>query len=163
VVLDVDPLAPGHTLEVSTEDARVTVRGTRFLVEKTAEGTSVAVERGLVRVAFAGRTVDVGPGQMLVPRATAPAALDADQTRALGEVAPLAMIGAAQESLDVFADTPGAEVWVDGVPHGRAPLSLAVAPGVHRVRVTAKGRLPVEQRIDVTTGSPTLYHAELDE
>jgi ferric-dicitrate binding protein FerR (iron transport regulator)/tetratricopeptide (TPR) repeat protein len=163
VVLDVDPLAPGTTLAVVTDDARVTVRGTRFLVERSAEGTSVAVERGLVRVVAGGRTIDVGPGQALAPRATAPSAIDADAQRALGTIAPLASFGAVTESLDVFADTPGADVWVDGVPHGRAPLSLAVTPGVHRVRVTASGRLPADERLNVVAGTPTLYRAELGE
>ena len=39
VVLDVDPLAPGAVLAVQTNDSRVTVHGTRFLVEATPGGT----------------------------------------------------------------------------------------------------------------------------
>ena len=48
VVLDVEPLAPGAVLAVQTHDARVTVHGTRFLVEASPGGTAVAVDRGRV-------------------------------------------------------------------------------------------------------------------
>jgi ferric-dicitrate binding protein FerR (iron transport regulator) len=163
VVLEVDPLAPGAQLAVVTDDEKVSVRGTRFLVERSAEGTVVAVAHGRVLVASRARTVEVASGQRLAPHAAAPTALETDDAKALDVVTPLAAIGAAPESLDVFADTPGAEVSVDGVPHGRAPVSLAVPPGVHRVRVTAPGRLPSEERVEVSPGMPALYRAELGE
>jgi ferric-dicitrate binding protein FerR (iron transport regulator)/TolA-binding protein len=163
VVLDVDPLAPGQTLAVVTDDEKVTVRGTRFLVERSAEGTSVAVAHGQVRVASTARTVDVATGMRLEPRAAQPTGLGPDDEKALGLVGPLAAVGAPSESLDVFADTPGAEVSVDGIAYGRAPLSLAVMPGAHRIRVTSPGRLPSESRVEVQAGTPTLFRAELDE
>jgi outer membrane protein assembly factor BamD (BamD/ComL family) len=67
------------------------------------------------------------------------------------------------ESLDVFADVADATVSVDGVEYGRAPLSLALMPGAHLVRVRAAGRLPVEERVELTAGTPMLFHAELPE
>ncbi len=163
VVLDVDPLAEGNTLAVVTDDVRVTVHGTIFLVDRSAEGTTVAVERGRVKVASRNRTVDVDAGLRLAPGAAATSALEKDDRQALSLVAGVGAAETVLESLDVFADVANAEVSVDGVPHGRAPLSLAVAAGIHHVRVTAAGRLPVEERVDVAPGTPTLFRAELNQ
>jgi len=161
VVLDVDPLAPGAVLAVQTHDSKVTVHGTRFLVEATPGGTSVAVDRGRVRVAGA-RTVEVAAGTQLIPGATQPMALGADYAARLAALdGPFA--AGPTESLDVFADVADAAVNVDGVDYGRAPLSLALMPGAHLVRVRAAGRLPVEERVELIAGSPLLFHAELPE
>ncbi len=164
VVLDVDPLGPGATLAVNTHDARVTVHGTRFLVEATPGGTSVAIDRGRVRVAGA-RTLELAAGFELVPGATQPLPLGADFAARLaaldGPLAPASDVPT--ESLDVFADVADAAVSVDGVEYGRAPLSLALPPGAHTVRVRAEGRLPVEERVELATGTPTIFHAELPE
>jgi hypothetical protein len=161
VVLDVDPLAPGAVLAVQTGDSRVTVHGTRFLVEATPGGTSVAVDRGRVRV-IGGRTLDVAAGLQIIPGAAQPMALGADFAARLAALdAPLA--SGPTESLDVFADVADATVDVDGVEYGRAPLSLALMPGAHLVRVRATGRLPVEERVELTAGTPMLFHAELPE
>lgn len=162
VALDVEPLAPGAELEVATGDSRVTVHGTRFLVEATAEGTAVGVDRGLVRVAARQRTVDVAAGLQIVPGASSTSPLSSDFARRLNVLdGPLA--AGPTESLDVFADVADASVTVDGVEYGRAPLSVAVAPGAHTVRVRAANRLPVEEHVDVVAGSPTLFRAELPE
>ncbi|MCU1282009.1 MAG: transcriptional regulator, putative protein, partial [bacterium] len=161
VVLDVEPLAPGAVLAVQTHDARVTVHGTRFAVEASPGGTSVAVDRGRVRVA-AGRTLDVAAGQQLIAGAAQPMALGADFAARLGALDATVASGPT-ESLDVFADVADAIVSVDGVDYGRAPLSLALMPGAHSVRVRATGRLPVEERVELTAGTPMLFHAELPE
>lgn len=161
VVLDVDPLVAGQRLEVLTSDATVSVRGTVFFVEKTDEGTTVAVSRGRVRVASRGRAVDVQAGFRLGPAAVEPVPMS-DEDHAAFEEATAWRGTAAGEPLDVLADVAGAEVWVDGVPQGRTPLSMTVPPGVHTVRVAARGRLPLEQRVGVQAGAPTLFHAELE-
>jgi TolA-binding protein len=61
VEIQVPHLPKGATLAVRTPDARVSVRGTRFVVEVSAEGaesvTSVAVLEGSVWVETRGRTV----------------------------------------------------------------------------------------------------------
>jgi len=161
VVLDVDPLAPGAVLAVQTHDGRVTVHGTRFLVEATPGGTSVAVDRGRVRFAGA-RTLDVAAGFQILPGAAQPMPIGADFAARLAALdGPLA--AGPTETLDVFADVAGAEVSVDGVDYGRAPLSLALTPGAHNVRVRANGRLPVEERVELAAGTPTIFHAELPE
>lgn len=160
VVLDVDPLAAGAELIVATGDARVSVHGTRFLVDASAAGTQVACDRGRVRVAAGGRVVDVPAGTQLSPGATAPGALSAESGLRLSAL-DVTLASGPTESLEVFADVVDASVAVDGVDYGRTPLSLAVAPGSHAVRVRADGRLPVEERVDVGVGSPTLFRAEL--
>jgi ferric-dicitrate binding protein FerR (iron transport regulator)/outer membrane protein assembly factor BamD (BamD/ComL family) len=162
VVLDVDPLAVGAELIIVTRDARVSVHGTRFLVDASPTGTQVAVDRGRVRVALRGRVVDVPAGTQLSPGATAPSGLSAESAAQLSAL-EAALAGGPTETLDVFADVAGARVAVDGVEYGRVPLSLAAAPGMHLVRVQATGRLPVEERVEVVAGSPTLFRAELPE
>jgi tetratricopeptide (TPR) repeat protein len=67
VQLDVAPLSPGASLIVRTEDALVSVHGTRFLVERSPKGTLVAVDRGVVRVTRGDRTVEVPAGFELSP------------------------------------------------------------------------------------------------
>jgi len=161
VMLDVDPLAPGQTLAVATDDAVVTVHGTVFLVDATPSGTRVAVTRGLVKVASRNHTVDVPAGHTLEAQAAAPSPIDIEARSALEQLGAAVPDGA--ESLDVISDVTGAEVTVDGVPRGRAPLSMAVPAGLHRIRVTAAGRLPVEERVQVGAGTATLFRAELDQ
>jgi tetratricopeptide (TPR) repeat protein len=162
VVLDVDPLAVGAELAVLTPESRVTVHGTRFLVEASAVGTTVAVDRGRVRVGRRAQSIDVAAGQRLAPGALGVAPLLPEDTGRL-EALESSWIEGQSESLDVLSDVPGALVDVDGVARGRAPLSIALAPGIHVVRVRAAGRLPVEERVDVVAGTPTLFHAELPE
>ncbi len=160
VVLDVDPLAAGAELIVATADARVSVHGTRFFVDSSAAGTQVACDRGRVRVAVAGRIIEVPAGTQLAAGATAPGALSAESALRLSAL-DMTLASGPTESLDVFADVADATVAVDGVDYGRAPLSLAVAPGSHAVRVRAEGHLPVEERVDVGAGTPTLFRAEM--
>jgi ferric-dicitrate binding protein FerR (iron transport regulator)/tetratricopeptide (TPR) repeat protein len=162
VVLDVDPLAVGAELAVLTPEARVTVHGTRFLVESSAAGTTVAVDRGRVRVGRRTQSIEVTAGQRLGPGTLAVTGLLPEDTARLEALEPTWIEGPS-ESLDVLSDVPGALVDVDGVAYGRAPLSIALAPGVHLVRVRAAGRLPVEERVEVVAGTPTLFHAELPE
>ena len=161
VVLDVEPLAPGAELAVQTNDSRVTVHGTRFLVEATPGGTSVAVDRGRVRVAGA-RTLDVAAGLQIIAGAAQTMPLGVDFAARLAALDG-AMASGPTESLDVFANVADAAVSVDGVEYGRAPLSLALVPGAHTVHVRAEGRLPVEERVEIAAGTPMLFHAELPE
>ena len=161
VVLDVEPLAPGAVLAVQTHDARVTVHGTRFLVEASPGGTAVAVDRGRVGVAGA-QNDEVAAGFQLAPGTAGVLPLGADFAARLAALdGPFA--AGPTEGLDVFADVAGATVSVDGVEYGRAPLSLALPPGAHNVRVRAAGRLPVEERVELAAGTPTIFHAELPE
>jgi PEGA domain-containing protein/FecR-like protein/tetratricopeptide repeat protein len=161
VVLDVEPLAPGAELAVQTNDSRVTVHGTRFLVEASPGGTSVAVDRGRVRVAGA-RTLDVAAGLQIIAGSAQTMPLGVDFAARLAALDG-AMASGPTESLDVFANVADAAVSIDGVEYGRAPLSLALAPGAHTVHVRAEGRLPVEERVEIAAGTPTLFHAELPE
>jgi hypothetical protein len=54
VALQVPKLPAGAHLSVATDEAEVSVRGTRFRVARGAEGTAVAVEEGTVEVQPAG-------------------------------------------------------------------------------------------------------------
>ena len=162
VVLDVEPLVAGAELAVVTNDARVRVHGTRFLVEASSAGTAVAIDRGRVQVAGGHGAVELSAGFQLLPGAATAVPLSLDYAARLTAIEG-ALPSGPTESLDVFADVADAVVSVDGVSYGRAPLSVALAPGAHLVRVRAQGRLPVEERVEVVAGTPTLFHAELPE
>ena len=162
VLLDVNPLPSGTTLAVITDDARVTVHGTRFLVEKGKHGTTVACDRGLVRVASRGASaaVDVAAGSRLATGGVEPIA--SDETTALDRIgrwptAPERTSG----TLEVLADVAAAEIVVDGEPVGVTPLSISMAPGTHKLHVSAPGRLPIEQTVEVAADATTTIHAEL--
>lgn len=160
VSLDVDPLPAGATLAVVTSDGRVTVHGTRFLVDQSGQGIIVAVDRGLVRVHSRGGTVDVAAGSRLSAAGVEP--LKADEIASL-EASSSWLAGGerARSTLEVLADVPAADVSVDGVAVGRTPLVMAIAPGAHRVRVSAPGRLPVEEQVEVASEAPATMRAEL--
>lgn len=54
-------------------------------------------------------------------------------------------------SLSVSSTPTGAEVLVDGVPHGRTPLSLSgLRPDFYVVTLTLPGRTPISYRAEVT-------------
>ena len=159
VLLDVDPLPAGMTLAVVTDDARVTVHGTRFLVDRGAGATQVAVDRGLVRVASrSGATVDVPAGSRLAARGLEPiSAEEASSLDRIGRPTAERTTG----TLEVLADVPGAEVSVDDEPVGAVPISISSAPGTHKLRVSAPGRLPIEQTVEVAADVTTTVRAEL--
>jgi hypothetical protein len=75
-----------------------------------------------------------------------PASSRSAPPRAPGEPAP--------DGLHVEADVPGADVFVDRVYKGKAPLVLTdVAPGPHRINVSAEGYDGYAETVDVT-GQP---------
>ena len=163
VLLDVDPLPAGAQLAVLSGDAIVSVHGTVFLVERDSRGVSAAVDRGLVEVRFGSAAPILLPaGTQLLPGATGPSAIAPQTQEALrGIPAAVPVAPVADDTLDVFSDTGDAEVSVDGIPRGRTPLSLALPAGRHLVRVSSKGHEPVEERVDVVAGVPTLFRADL--
>jgi hypothetical protein len=56
-------------------------------------------------------------------------------------------------SLLVQSDPAGAQVMVDGVDHGKAPISVAdLAPGEHEVTLTGSGGSPVKQKVVIQAG-----------
>ncbi len=65
--------APGHRVRIRTHEAAVTVVGTRFTVQRGAEGTVVRVVEGVVEVAAAGRPTRrlAAGGQVAIPAAGA--------------------------------------------------------------------------------------------
>jgi hypothetical protein len=56
-------------------------------------------------------------------------------------------------SLLVQSEPSGAQVFVDGVEHGKAPASVGdLAPGEHEVELRAPGGTPVKQRVVIEAG-----------
>jgi TonB family protein len=56
--------------------------------------------------------------------------------------------------LMVDADPEKAEVWIDGMPVGVAPVSQEIGFGRHVVRLEAKGREPVSLDVDLRPDRP---------
>lgn len=138
VTLAVTKRAPGTTFEVATDEATVTVVGTRFTVERTlADGraaTRVAVEEGVVRVTPRGAAaVTLTAGQTWPPTTTAavdasppparePAPADAGSDlaapadSAAGGAAEGALVDAGSESRPGRPDRPAPDAGTPPVP-----------------------------------------------
>lgn len=67
--------------------------------------------------------------------------------------------------LRVLAKVGGAMSWawveVDGVRHGSAPLTVKLAAGEHRLKITRDGYAPVERTLKVAAGETRVFNAEL--
>lgn len=120
--------------DVLTEDARVTVVGTRFSVRHTrdgidASGTRVAVEEGRVRV------TPLGPGADVVDLGIGQAVRIADGGRAGAvETVPPASVGAWRRHRVSFDDTPLAQAIAEFERYGATGLVVR-DPAVGALRV----------------------------
>src|SRR5205085_9482357 len=68
---------------------------------------------------------------------------------------------AGEGSLTVYATAGAAEVWVDGVHRGAAPMTLAMPVGRHYVRVVRDGYAAFGGTADVKRGSEASVQAQL--
>ncbi|MFT4979681.1 MAG: hypothetical protein ACI8S6_005593 [Myxococcota bacterium] len=64
-------------------------------------------------------------------------------------------------TLNIDSPVAGAQVYIDNDLQGEAPLSVALSPGMHMVRVSADGYDPFVRRIDVPAGAPTELRATM--
>ncbi len=62
----------------------------------------------------------------------------------------------------VIVNIADAEVWVDGVSHGKQPVDIkGLAPGMHIVEARAPGHDAKEERVTVNAGSATIVKLDL--
>ena len=61
----------------------------------------------------------------------------------------------------VEAEESGALVEIDGAPHGYTPALVRLPIGVHDVRVSLRGYVPVERQVRVEAGSEERVRVEL--
>lgn len=108
--------------------------------------------------------VDVDPPRVVavVDLEVDPAAPDAGrrvEEAVVRAVAPARFAAA----LDVAVDRPGAEIFVDGRPVGRAPLSapVPVLPGPHDVQVRLPGYEAATRAVDAPWGRATIVDVRL--
>lgn len=64
-------------------------------------------------------------------------------------------------AIRIETDPPGAQVQVDGKPHGASPVDLKLAIGGHVLRVTAPGYLPEERPLMVQGGASAQVRFDL--
>ncbi len=83
------------------------------------------------------------------------------RARASFEATVKAHKGAGQGSVTVYATTGAAEVWVDGVFRGIAPITLDARAGRHYVRVAKDGHLAYGGAVEVRRGSEATVQATL--
>jgi hypothetical protein len=67
----------------------------------------------------------------------------------------------ANARLRVDTQPAGAEVYVDGLRAGRTPVSMDLPSGAHDVRVELEGYEPLQQRIELVTGTEAGVGGEL--
>ncbi len=155
----VPALQAGQTLTVDAAGRRVSVVGTLFAVGRFASEVVVDVSEG---------TVSVSDGPLFgAPRLLrAPASLRlADGAPLSGPAAPaagpLARAGllsgplpAGEPAAVKVAGLPaGAEVQLDELGWGRAPLEGLISPGRHRVRARQEGKQGAESWVSVASGA----------
>ena len=90
-----------------------------------------------------------------------PDAATPSKAKANFEATAKAQKSAGQGSLTVYATTGAAEVWVDGVFRGVAPLTLEARTGRHYVRVARDGHLAHGSAVEVRRGSEATVQANL--
>lgn len=64
--------------------------------------------------------------------------------------------------LTVRTEPARAKVYVDGVYHGMTPLSVEVAPGIHKVEVKLKGYRAATEKVAVRKGDTTELEVSLE-
>ncbi|MEZ4368452.1 MAG: PEGA domain-containing protein [Kofleriaceae bacterium] len=72
-----------------------------------------------------------------------------------------ATVATDEGTLKVISAVPGAQVFIDGEPVGRAPQEKRVGAGEHFVRVDLTGYKPFEQKVRVEAGQVLTVQAEL--
>jgi hypothetical protein len=103
-------------------------------------------------------------GQPVGPRESTALPDLSDESLRIAEVwVAGAVAGVKPTILIVTADQPAAEVLIDGVRVGTAPVTLvnAVAPGEHALRLQAPGRAPLTRTITVQAGTTNREHGLL--
>lgn len=83
------------------------------------------------------------------------------KARATFDATAKAQKSAGQGTLTVYATTGAAEVWVDGVFRGVAPLTLDARTGRHYVRVAKDGQVAHGSAVEVRRGSEATVQASL--
>jgi hypothetical protein len=120
---------------------------------------------GIAMVGIDLRLVDVHAGTELRHVSALLPSDAVKQTDAVNALSELFYGTDALVALEVVAAPPGAEVRVDGVPRGSAPLQAPVdslAPGPHHVSVIKKGFLPFHAIVEVNKGEAARLEVTLE-
>jgi len=104
-----------------------------------------------------GSSPEPEPGSRALPRPTASPRAGSAPSPGRPSPASSRARAAAPPGLTVEADVPEADVFVDRVFRGKAPVTLDdVAPGPHRINVSAEGFDGYAETVEVTGGPQTV-------
>ncbi len=142
---------------VAFEQAVAGMTDLRPIVEAAAQGGAALLlqgdKRGAARLFETALSVD--PAYRLPKAGTNARVFKAFEDAAKDRRA------AGQGTLTAYASAGPAEVWIDGVHRGTAPLSLDTPAGRHYVRMVRDGYLSFGTAVDVKRGSETSVSATL--
>jgi hypothetical protein len=147
--VEIKPDAPAHVV------ARLARPSVTVTIEASVPGAQAAIDgtpRGATPVSLSG--LAAGKHRVTVTR-DGYQAYEAEFEWAGGKTQVVtAALAPIPGSLVVSADVGDARVEVDGKDAGRAPVLIGdLAPGAHKVRVTAGDRRPYEQSVEVRSAS----------
>ena len=155
--VSLDPQPRGTTFTVSTEAGTVTAVGTLFSVEVPQDGspTIARVVHGVVDVRpRRSGSQSLRAHEAMALDATGPRELVQDEEQrdvTLSRLGDLAAIEPKSARLDLRSAPVAGLVRVDGIDLGRAPVSIALAVGAHRVEI-ANLASPVSEAVELHEG-----------
>lgn len=141
----------GTRFSVSTPEGTVTAVGTIFAVETNGRRVRARVHEGVVSVEpVRGPVKRLSHGDALVLGEASVTSAQALRAGDLNTVAPARLWrDTLPSSVSIETVPSGGVVSIDAVTLGRAPLEVALAPGVHAVKITAPGKAPIEERLEL--------------
>jgi hypothetical protein len=166
ISVSLDPQPRGTTFTVSTEAGTVTAVGTLFSVEVPQDGapTIARVVHGVVDVRpRRGGSQSLRAHEAMALDASGPRELVQDEEQRdvqLSRLGDLTAIEAKSARLDVQSVATSSVVQIDGIDSGRVPISIALRPGTHAIKITDE-QLPIDESIELHRGEHLVRSYEL--
>lgn len=160
-------LLDGQTMVVLPELRAVVVATARLVIDADVKQAEVWIDgerKGTTPLAI--DRLPLGSYTIVVKAAgaqdwTKRVTLAAGQTLLKAELAASLPKVPTEAELDIVADVPGAEIWIDGALAGKAPLLHRVPAGDHWIAVKQPGHVPWETKRAFDAGTTTKLRATL--
>jgi hypothetical protein len=147
----------GMSLTIEAGDVTSMAVGTAFAVERTAQAPIVTtVLNGKVRVSQGSASSVVNAHERATSegeRVRVSALNRAEEAASWALLAPTMLWhDPVSGALELSADAPGTEAWLDGQPIGRAPLWSLVPTGSHRLLVRSGDQVLLDEQLHWNAG-----------